>query len=209
MLSHRDIAFGAVLAALLWAVPATADPAKGGQTTKSAPFDVQNRFYPTGYMGDGEAHGAKAIELDLASTVSPHSAPHCVRIRYVPKNQAWAGVYWHNHAGTKASPGNWGERPGADFSGKGYRALSFWARGEKGGEVVEFKTGGIDAEGKKHRDSFGASLGRKTLTRKWKRYTIDLTGQDLSSVIGGFAWVAAANANTGGLTFYLDDIQFE
>ena len=48
-----------------------------------------------------------------------------------------------------------------------------------------------------------------TLTTQWQQYTIDLTGVDLSYVLGGFAWVANNTANPNGAVFYLDDIQYE
>lgn len=74
--------------------------------------------------------------------------------------------------------------------------------------MVEFKAGGIETMKHKHRDSFRATLGRVTLTKEWREYSIDLTGADLSSVIGGFCWVASADYNTGaGVVFYLDDIR--
>jgi hypothetical protein len=75
---------------------------------------------------------------------------------------------------------------------------------------VEFKAGGIENSSKKYHDSFEVTLGRVTLTREWKQYQIDLSGADLSSVIGGFCWVASADYNSGAkMTFFLDDILLE
>jgi hypothetical protein len=87
--------------------------------------------------------------------------------------------------------------------------LVFWAKGETGNERVEFKAGGIDAPGKPYRDSFEKSLGTVRLDTQWTRYELDLTGEDLSSVIGGFCWVATARSNPNGLTFYIDSITIE
>ena len=81
--------------------------------------------------------------------------------------------------------------------------------GQKGGEIVEFKSGGIAGGGKKHKDSYEVTLGSVALTKDWKQYEISRKGKDLSVVIGAFAWVATADANPGGLTFYLDDMRFE
>ena len=47
------------------------------------------------------------------------------------------------------------------------------------------------------------------LSSQWKQYVIDLTGADLSSVIGGFFFSVEERANQEGLIFYLDDIYFE
>ncbi|MFQ5456472.1 MAG: hypothetical protein ACE5EA_09785 [Nitrospirota bacterium] len=41
------------------------------------------------------------------------------------------------------------------------------------------------------------------------RYEISLSGQDLSHVIGAFAWIATRDANPDGLTFYIDDVRYE
>jgi len=43
-----------------------------------------------------------------------------------------------------------------------------------------------------------------------KKYEIDLEGSDLSSVIGGFCWVASKDFNSHPtIVFYFDDIYFE
>jgi hypothetical protein len=86
----------------------------------------------------------------------------------------------------------------------------FYARGEAGGELVEFKVGGIGSDGEQaFRDSVDHSSGGIRLEREWKRYEIDLSGQDLSSVIGGFAWIVEARANVEPVLFYIDNVTFE
>jgi hypothetical protein len=165
-------------------------------------FDIASRFVASGFMGDGE-QGKKYIQLNEAWKENPHSAPSCIKAVYSPGPNGWGGVYWQN------KPDNWGDQSGENFSQAGYRKLTFWARGQNGGEVVEFKAGDIKKAGKPYKDSFEASLGKVTLEKDWKQYTMNLTNKDLSSVIGGFCWVAAQNANPKGITFYLDDILFE
>ncbi len=166
-------------------------------------LDVGVEFVASGWMGDGE-QGRRYIELIEASEENPHSPPHGIKITYKPGPSGWAGIYWQNE------PDNWGRYMGEDLSGAGYRRLTFWARGARGGEIVEFLSGGIDS-GMNHKDSFKArTKPRKiTLTQDWTQYEINLEGKRLSSVIGGFAWVASRSANPKGLTFYLDDILFE
>jgi hypothetical protein len=100
--------------------------------------------------------------------------------------------------------------PGYNYSKNGLSKVVFWAKGEHGGEILEFKAGGINNPGKKYRDSFLASTGRLPLTKEWKRYIIDLSNADLSSVIGGFAWIASADYNHGKqITFFLDSPTLE
>jgi hypothetical protein len=89
---------------------------------------------------------------------------------------------------------------------RGAREVAFLARGEVGGEIVEFKSGGI-FRGGPYPDSFEASLGSVALAKEWRPYRIDLSRGDLSNVIGAFAWVAAAADNGNRpMTFYVADL---
>jgi hypothetical protein len=171
--------------------------------TAQPSFDIGAKFTASGWMGGGKEgkQEMKHIQLVEGWDKNPHSPPKCVKVVYKPGENGWAGVYWQN------KPDNWGKKPGENFETTGYQKLTFWARGETGTEVVEFKSGGI--AGEKFQDSFEVSTGKITLGTEWQQYTIDLTDQKLSSVIGGFVWVATKSANPEGLTFYLDDIFFE
>lgn len=165
--------------------------------------DIEGLFTPSGWMGDGEL-GRKYVEFSAADPTAPHSTPTCIKVSYSPGPAGFAGIYWQN------LPDNWGDRPGNNYANRGLSKLTFWAKGLVGNEVVEFKAGGIDTAGKKHRDSFTATTGRKTLSKEWRRYEIDLRGMNLASVIGGFCWVVSRDHNPAGrVTFYLDDIQIE
>ncbi len=170
--------------------------------TRREPLDLSN-FDATGFMGDGKADG-EYVEVDARHMLESHSPPECLRIAYEPGPTGWAGQYWLN------APGNWGQSPGSDL--RGYSRVAFWAKGERGGERLEFKAGSLDATrrpGIEHKDSFGTSLGKVSLTKDWRPYRIDLTDLDLSSVIGGFAWVATAEDNPSGAVFYIDDLRYE
>lgn len=174
-----------------------------GQQTQRERVDLEKLFTPSGWMGDGE-YGRKYIEFFGAHRMKPHSAPTSIKITYSFGPTRWGGIYWQNE------PDNWGDRPGANYSGKGFTKITFWARGETGNEIVEFKAGGIDNRVKRYRDSFAATIGRVTLTREWRLYQIDVSKADLSSVMGGFCWVASSDYNsTKSITFYLDDIFLE
>ena len=115
----------------------------------------------------------------------------------------WAGVYWQHPAD------NWGEKPGATV--RGATKLVFRAIGQRGGEIVEFKSGGISDRKYKYKDSYEVSTGRIALTREWKTYEIRLPNltNRTATILGAFAWVSTGADNPGGLTFYLDGLRIE
>ena len=186
------------------------EPAKntGAKPFKGGPFRTfplytdakspDNHYVPSGWMGD---YGD--LKLDDKYMKDCHSGSTCVQIVYNGKaaqGARWSGIYWQN------PPNNWGTRPGG-YDLTGAKKLSFWARGDKGGErIEEFKIGGITGE---YADSDVAGIGPVVLTPEWKQYTIDLEGKDLSSISGGFCWATNIDANPEGATFYLDDIKYE
>lgn len=165
--------------------------------------DIQNLFYNSGWMGDGE-YGRKYIEYNGAFEVEPHSEPTSTKIKYTFGPNRWAGIYWQN------KPDNWGDKPGNNYANAGFKRITFWAKGATGKEVVEFKAGGTSDPNKPYSDSFETSIGRISLQREWNKYTIDLEHMDLSSVIGGFCWVASQDYNNSkSITFFIDDILME
>ena len=157
----------------------------------------ENHYIPSGWMGD---YGD--IKLNDQSADNPHSGTTCMQFVYSGKKsqgQGWAGVYWQNPAN------NWGSKKGG-FDLTGMTKLTFWARGAKGGEVIQkFKLGGIKGT---YPDSADVEFGPVELTDTWKEYTINLAGKDLSYISGGFCWVTTTDLNPEGATFYLDDIKF-
>ena len=85
--------------------------------------------------------------------------------------------------------------------------MTFWARGDKGGEQVqEFIIGGIEGD---FPDTLKAVLGPVILSDEWRQYTIDLMGKDLSYISGGFAWATNEEVNPESCVFYLDELRFE
>jgi len=158
----------------------------------------KNHFIPSGWMGD---YGD--IKFTDGWSENAYSRRTCIRIVYTAKKKqgaGWAGVYWQEPAN------NWGNIKGG-YNLTGAKKVTFYARGEKGGELVtEFKMGGIGGE---YSDSTAASIGPIALTKDWKKYTIDLERDDLSNVIGGFCFVLSAMENPEGATFYIDEIAYE
>lgn len=157
----------------------------------------ENHFVPSGWMGDyGDlTFSDKFQDKALKKTV--------IQVSYSAKQtqkNGWAGIYWQNPAN------NWGARSGG-FNLNGARKLVFMARGAQGGETIsEFKIGGIGGD---YADSGSAALGPVSLSKEWKRYEINLDGQELSSISGGFCWTMAKDYNPDGAEFYLSDIRYE
>lgn len=164
-------------------------------TDKRSP---NNHYIPSGWMGD-----YSDIKFNDMWMENPHSGTTSIRIEHVPRRSqgaGWIGIYWQNPAN------NWGSKK-AGFDLTGAKKLTFWARGENGGELIaEFKIGGITGE---FSDSASAGIGPAMLTKEWKQYEIDLTGLDLSHIIGGFCFAASGDDNLEGVVFYLDDIKYE
>lgn len=163
-----------------------------------------NHFAPSGWMGD---YGD--IKLNDGATDNCTDGRTCIKVGYTAKGTQganWAGIFWQQ------PPNNWGDKPGGYDLSK-FKKLTFWARGEKGGEIInEFKVGGITGE---HGDSDAQSIGPVTLTKDWKKYTIDLADKNLAKIVGGFCWSTAADANksdanpSGEFYMFLDEIRFE
>lgn len=194
-----------------------------GYKVRSYPFYVyrdanssKNRFFPTGYMGD-----FRNFNINNHCRESPYSGTSCIKIIYRKKfgrGCQWAGLYWQYH------PNNWGNiRKAYDLTGA--KRLTFWARGKEGGEVInKFVVGGISG---KYHDSGSAYIGPITLSKKWKKYTINLRNmtnlmlnnnddkqcqrslKPLSRIVGGFCWATSLQNRERGITFYLDEVRFE
>ena len=164
-------------------------------TDKSA---KTNHYIPSGWMGD-----YSDISFNDGWREGAHSGAACIKVVYranVSQGARWAGMYWQNPAN------NWGEKRGG-YDLTGASKLTFWAKGERGGErIEEFKLGGISGT---YPDSDIAITGPIVLTDQWQQYSIDLTGKDLSCINGGFCWSTNIDVNTEGCTFYLDDIRYE
>ena len=164
------------------------DDGAGAAATASVPFRVEGPsgsvgiklplavyedgrpepWAPSGWMGN-----YSALEMDAACNENPHNGDTCLRFTYHDPGQ-WVGVAWQN-------PSNdWGNQPGG-FDLSGARTLVFWARGERGGEIVDFSLGILAGECEYCDTAFASRKGMK-LKREWKRYTLKLKGKDLSRV---------------------------
>lgn len=157
-----------------------------------------NNYVPSGFMGD---YGD--IRVSMRCYVKPYNGMSCIKLSYSARDSqgnGWAGIYWQEPAN------NWGtENKGLNLSGA--KKLVFYIKGEKGGEIIDkIKIGGIQGE---FSDTADIDFGPIILGKKWQKYVIDLKGYDLSSIIGGFAFVATSESNPEGIVFYLDEMFFE
>jgi exo-beta-1,3-glucanase (GH17 family) len=158
-------------------------------------FSALSHFIPSGWMGE-----INSINFDSACITRPRSGKTCIKIEWQRGGQDWSGIYW------QYPENNWGDMPGYKF--RGVKKLTFWARGERGGERSEFKIGGIDSN-KKYRASLDLQTISVKLTNEWKKYEIMIPKENLDNVISGLCWAIAWVDNPKGATLYLDDIQFE
>lgn len=158
--------------------------------------DKRNHFFPSGWMGD-----VGDIKYNDQWKENPQSGTSCIQIKYTAEKKqgsGWAGIYWQNPAN------NWGAKNGA-FNFTGAKMVYFYARGEKGGETVEFKMGGLTGD---FPDSGSATASQVTLTKNWELYKIDLSDVDVSFISGGFVVVFSADNNPDGITIYIDNIYY-
>jgi hypothetical protein len=149
-------------------------------------------FVPSGWMGN-----TGKIQYNGKCHVKPPKGTRCLKISFTGSS-GWGGIVWQNPAN------NWGDTQGG-INITGAKKLVFWAKAKHGGVVVTFGYGLI-GKGKAYHDSSSASK-KVTLGKHWKKYSISLKGKNMSRIITGFYWSAAANGSP--FTFYLDDVKYQ
>ena len=156
-----------------------------------------NHYIPSGWMGD-----FNDLKMNDEYLKDAHSGGTSIQFIYTAKKsggQGWAGIYWQNPAN------NWGSKNGG-FDLTGMTKLTFWAKGAKGGEVIDkIIIGGI---GGVYPDSDEVTIGPIILTTQWQEFTVNLVGKNLSYISGGFGWAINADRNPEGAEFYIDDIKY-
>lgn len=174
-------------------------------------FVARAAIYPDGGAGD-----VPAMTEDFSA--QKHSGLTSIAATFTAKANNYGGWLFLNGTlnGTQKLPElNFGTVPNAGVDLTGATTLTFWARGAKGGEKVKFFALGVGrAPGTSppapHPDSAPEVNVTVTLGRQWKRFTLSLSGLDLSYVLGGFGWVAEGRDNAPGpVRFYMDDISYD
>ena len=191
----------------------TAYDGDGGATTANVPLKVTGKpaklrykmplyvysdnhpqpWYFSGWMGNHQT-----LSVNDKYTFEPHNGETCMQIS-LDGPSGWAGVVWQHPAN------DWGDKPGG-YDLTGAKKLTFWAKGEFGGEFVDFGLGILETD-KDFYDTANAELKGVKLKATWKKYTIKLKGKDLNRIKTPFYWTLAGARNN--VTFYLDDIRFE
>ena len=156
--------------------------------------DGPKPYQPSGLMGN-----EKALSLDEKWNVDAHSGQTCMRVSYNDILD-WVNVVWQH------PKNNWGDLPGGYDLSKATK-LTFWAKGDKGREEVEFMVGMEQPLTSVSRDTLKVSSGKIKLREKWKKHSIPLEKHDRSRVISGL--IMRIEGQEAPVVFYLDDIQFE
>ena len=154
-------------------------------------YSVFEHYDASGYMGD-----IQNISVDTSWKDISRPDSLCTKIEYTPGRMGWSGVYWQYPAN------NWCRQRGRDLSNLNpiVTKLTFWVKGENGGETVIFKVGHDCG------DSFVSERVRINLTTDWEPLVIDL----VNAISGAFCWLVDSHDNHGTpVRFYLDDVQFE
>jgi len=149
----------------------------------------QNIF--SSVVESGDSHGLK-VKNDFDGIFKKGTTS--IKIHYIPHaddKNGWVRILWQNPDG---------------YNLTGAKKLSFFARGERGDEVVEFGLGSLLAD---YIDSDSAAMAPTLLTEDWQEYKISLFDLDLSKITNGFSCVINKFDNRKGAIFYLDEIRFE
>lgn len=184
-----------------------------------------NHFHAYAKIPDGGAPVEMNGSYPLPSPSGQHqTGATVIRCRFFPiGGYDYAGYYFQNGAlftGQLTPSPNFGTVPNAGVNLGGAVRLSFWAKGEQGGEKIEFFMGGVGRDAvtgmpyanTPYPDSAlrTPAVGTLTaLTTSWQKFSILLNGVNLQYVLGGFGWVAGRSLNPSGATFYLEDVQYE
>jgi hypothetical protein len=170
------------------------------------PFALDSKYFPSGWMGfvtGVKGTGTLTVERQVVKLEGKDTIQTRIEYKQGPE-KGWAGIYWQH------PDNNWGDEPGFDLTGA--KRISFYARGERGGEIVEFISGGINS-GKKYKDMYKESTGLVPLTKEFTKYAIDLSrfkNKELSNVIGAFAWVASGGFDEDRrVVVYIADLKVE
>ena len=190
---------------------------------RNGPVHPPMPFAPYGYMSD-ITNMTGLVKVDLECTEHPNQTGSdqssaetqtCIQMKVNWGDASWVGVAFISGPDT---PPWWGENERGrhyDLSGLQKKKLVFYARGERGGEVLKVQFGMLGD--KPYGDSTHQAIGSDdiTLTPDWTRYQIDLKDvapAELSHICNGFG-VNLQRADQSGsqdsTVIYLDDIYFE
>lgn len=180
--------------------------------------DSANRFTQKAKIDDGQSDFV--FDMNENWQEDPFLGSSAIQARVKTAGRSWGGWLFVNGYlpdGETVPQLTFGERPGTGLDLTGATELVFEARGEQGGEIVEFFTAGLGYDGETNSrvasypdSNQKVTLGFITLTDEWITYRIDLSGADLSSIGCGFGFVlSGVKSGEAESVFYLDEIRFE
>jgi len=179
---------------------------------------VLNNFTQKAKIDDGNSD--YIYDMNENWQEDPYMGDSAIEVRAKTVGTSWGGWLFLNGylpEGSTEAQLDFGDVPDAGLDLSGATALTFWAKGAEGGEVIEFFTAGLGYDGETNAkktpypdSSTKISLGFTTLTNEWEPYTIDLSGADLTHIGSGFGFVlSGVYSGDTESTFYLDEIRFE
>ncbi|MEW5841030.1 hypothetical protein [Nitrososphaera sp.] len=175
-------------------------------TADASPFPLQIEKGFKKKVVDGQAlYGVGALKIYDDWVNSEISCEFCTRLEYTPTNQQSAPELSYVDKGDGTSP-----------SLVGAKKVSFYVRGENGGEVVKFKAAGKSADDaaavaaagngpqqpkdkQQQQKSIKFAVASKpvNLEKSWKKLELDLTQENLAGVVEPFAVELAKNSAQG------------
>ena len=204
---------------------------KAVQALKNTLEEERRNIYVYRDFGDTENHYTqKALMAGMDASLvrdmnenwreNPYSGSSCIRCEQITHEGDWGGWLFLNGylpEGSNVPELNDGTADGQGLDLSGAERLTFFARGERGGEQVEFFTCGFGYNSEWNvqvvpfpDSSMKRSTGVVTLTREWTQFSIDLSSADMSSIVCGFGYVLKGNApGNREKVCYLDEIRFE
>ena len=180
--------------------------------------DTENHFTQKAKMFGRDDFLVK--DMNENWTDNPWRGSSCIRCEQTTLLGDWGGWLFLNGflpEGSSEPQLNDGSAEGQGLDLSSATELRFYARGEEGGEAVEFFTCGFGYKSETGErtvpypdSSQKLSLGTIELTTDWQEYRLDLTaGYNLSYIVCGFGYVlSGGEAGEKENVFYLDDIAF-
>ena len=157
------------------------------------PLDIQYYFKSWEKVGDAEI-SSSYLKIDDQFVDPDQYCEECTRIEYNPGPLGIAGLAYKADTGIDLKQAN---------------KVSFYARGEVGGEKVEFKAAGKNLlSSQTSSDSFKNQKFAVTtqdviLSKEWQKYEIDLSGADLTEITHPFGFEITKGKTAGKIVFYL------
>ena len=163
--------------------------------------------------------GSLVQDMDENWQEDPREGSSCIRCAIKTREGDWGGWLFLNGflpEGESVPLLNDGSEDGQGLDLTGAKELRFWAKGEEGGERVEFFTAGFGYDGTSGRriedypdSSQKQSTGWIELTDTWEEYSIPLEDADMQYIVCGFGYVMNDRMNgKADNVFYLDGIRF-